>query len=114
MQPRSLYISHAVSHFFETGFEIWAGFGPVSKGHLFLFNHFIDMTINLNGSNFCRKTTTLVGKCQAPSVIFRPWNSLKAKNLNYKTYVYQTIIQYYRNNSSKDQIDFLLSIFFQY
>ena len=28
---KSLYISHAVSNFYGTGIEIWAGFGPVGN-----------------------------------------------------------------------------------
>ena len=35
------------------------------------------------------------------SVMFSSWNSLEAKNLNYKTQVYQTAIKYYRENSCK-------------
>ena len=30
-QPKSLYISCAVSKFYETEIEIWAGFGPVGS-----------------------------------------------------------------------------------
>ena len=30
-QPKSLYISHAVSNFYGTENEIWAGFGPVGS-----------------------------------------------------------------------------------
>ena len=33
--------------------------------------------------------------------MFSPWNSLDVKNLNYKGQVYQTIIEYYRENSSE-------------
>jgi hypothetical protein len=28
LKPKSVYISHAVSHFYEPKFEIWDGFGP--------------------------------------------------------------------------------------
>ena len=28
VMPKSLYISRLVSYFYETEFEIWAGFGP--------------------------------------------------------------------------------------
>ena len=31
---KSLYVSHAVSHFYGTEYDIWAGFGPV--GDLFI------------------------------------------------------------------------------
>jgi hypothetical protein len=31
---KSLYISHVVSHFYGTEYDIWAGFGPV--GDLFV------------------------------------------------------------------------------
>ena len=31
MQTKSLYISRAVSNFYETQFEIWAGFGLVGS-----------------------------------------------------------------------------------
>ena len=29
--PKSLYISHAVSNFYGTEIEIWAGFGPIGN-----------------------------------------------------------------------------------
>ena len=45
MQAKSLYISHAVSNFYGTGIEIWAGFGPVGntekksfEGGFFMFH----------------------------------------------------------------------------
>ena len=82
-----------------------------------LFNYYIDSTIHLNGSNFCRKNQLVKGNVK-PNIIFvilRPWDCLIAKNLSYKTYVYQTIIQYCRKNSSKvlkHQIEFLLPVFF--
>ena len=34
-----------------------------------LVSYFIEMTINVNGSNFCRKKHVFVGKCQAPHTI---------------------------------------------
>ena len=33
--------------------------------------------------------------------MFSPWNSLEVKNLNYKTFAYQTITKYCRENSYK-------------
>ena len=33
--------------------------------------------------------------------MFSPWNTLDVNNLNYKTYAYQTILEYYRKNSYK-------------
>ena len=31
VQPKSLYISPELSHFYGTEYEIWAGFGPVGS-----------------------------------------------------------------------------------
>ena len=42
-------------------------------------------------------------KCQTElkSVMFSPWNTLDVKNLNYQTWAYHTIINYYRENRYK-------------
>ena len=50
------------------------------------------------------------------SVIFSPWNSLVVRNLKNKTQVYETIMEYYRKNSSIElnhPIRLLSSILFQ-
>ena len=58
-----------------------------SKGHLQQLDYFIDIAITINGSNFCRKNYSEGGKVKPYiiSVIFSPWNSLNAKNLDLKT-----------------------------
>ena len=38
-QPKSLYISRAVRHFYETEYEIWAGLGPVDSTENFNLGH---------------------------------------------------------------------------
>ena len=68
--------------------------GNSIKAVFSLFGYFIDMTINVNWSIKNVKPPIL-------SVIFSAWNSLKAIIFNYKTKVYQTIINNYRENSSK-------------
>ena len=42
LQKKSLYISPAVSHFYGTEYEIWAGFGPVGSTEDFGLGHKVD------------------------------------------------------------------------
>ena len=78
------------------------------SAHSSIFQDFLKLSKSRNQSDFEQHLLQQQYKLRERnvrtdmiSVIFSPWNSLLAKNTNYRTLAYKTIIKYYRNDSSK-------------
>ena len=89
--------------------EIWAAFfrQTFQADSEWFWAAFPTATVQVNTENI---------KPDILSLIFSSWDSLYAKNENYQTLIFETIIKYLKKNSSKalkHQIYLLLSVFFQ-
>ena len=68
LKPKSVYISRAVSHFYETEFEIWDSFGPPGSTQI---STWVVKYATFEGIFFKNIAASELKSCIKPSILKR-------------------------------------------